>query len=60
MINDNREKVIRELEEVTNRIRRMYANEQIIVAGDFNMKPNQVNIMESKIKLKCNHENKTL
>ena len=60
MINDNREKVIRELEEVTNRIRRMYANEQIIVAGDFNMKPSQVNIMESKIKLKCNHENKTL
>ena len=60
VINENKERVITEIEAITNRIRRMYADEQIIVAGDFNMKPNQVYKIENKIKLKCNSENKTL
>ena len=59
VINENKERVIREIEAITNRIRRMYADEQIIGAGDFNMKPNQVYKIE-KIQLKCNSENKTL
>ena len=54
-----KEIILNDLESLIKRIRKLFKNAQIIIAGDFNTKPKQMLQIMNKLKLKCQPENLT-